>query len=187
MISQLLLSPLLTAEQCRGRVSETDFLTAEGFCDSRAAEYLTWRAVLANYLGSVTQIVYTEQGAPRLEGSDLYIGVSHTVDLVAVVVSDEACAVDVERKDRDVKRISERFLSASEREMCSTNEDFITFWCARECYYKLRGDSSLSLLTDMRVTAYDTQRGFVTVEDNRAQSATFRIERTAEHIVVYTI
>ena len=148
---------------------------------------IKWALWVILGLLALALIVYTEQGAPRLEGSDLYIGVSHTVDLVAVVVSDEACAVDVERKDRDVKRISERFLSASEREMCCSNEDFITFWCARECYYKLRGDSSLSLLTDMRITAYDAEAGCVTVEDNRAQSATLKIERTAEHIVVYTI
>lgn len=185
MISHLLLSPLLTAEQCRDRVSEADFLTAQGFRATRAAEYLTWRAVLADFLGYVPRIVYTEQGAPQIKGSNLYISVSHTTDLVAVVVSENRCAVDVERKDRNVRRISNSFLSAEELDLSHSEEDRVAMWCARECYYKLRQDSSLSMLTDMRIAELSEQS--ITVADNRAQSATFRIERTAEHIVVYLI
>lgn len=185
MISRLLLSPLLSVEQCQGRVSESDFVVAQSFCAARAAEYLTWRAVLADYLGYVPCITYTEQGAPQIVDGNLNISVSHTTDLVAVVVSQSRCAVDVERRDRDVLRISERFLSDEERRMCCTNEDMVAMWCARECYYKLCQDLTLSMLTDMRVTEFSEQN--ITVVDSRAHSATFRIERTAEHIVVYKI
>jgi phosphopantetheinyl transferase len=187
MISKLLLSPLLTPEQCRGRVSEADMVAAQSFCLTRAAEYLTWRAVLADYLGYIPTISYTHQGAPQVEGQSIYIGVSHTVDLVAVVVSESRCAVDVERKDRDVSRVSSRFLTGQEMALCSTKQEQVVLWCARECYYKLRQDSTLSLLTDIRVASLDLEAGVVTVVDSRAQSATFRVEQAAEHFVVYII
>lgn len=185
MSSTLLLSPLLSVEQCRDYVTEADLICAADYSPRRAAEYLTWRAVLNRHLGSVHSICYDSAGAPSILGSSLHIGVSHTVDLISVVVSDAHCAVDVERKDRDVARISSRFLTTEERSLCHRNEEFVALWCARECYYKLRRDPSLSMLDHIRVKSLDIAAGVVVVVDNRSESATFTILETDDHFVVY--
>lgn len=187
MTNSLLLSKPLTAHQCRDRVSEADFQRAMDFSEARASEYLTWRAMLYDYFGHVVDIAYNGAGAPEIVGSNLNIGVSHCVDCVAVVISEGLCAVDVERKDRDVKRISQRFITPQERELCSSEQELVALWCARECYYKLRQDRSLSMITDIHVVALDMAAEVVTVEDNRTERATFRIEQTAEHFIVYMV
>ena len=187
MSSTLLLSAPLTEKQCEGKVAEVDVLRSKEFTAVRRSEFLTWRAMVADYLGYLPEIVYNHVGAPQIVGSTLNIGVSHTADCVAVVLSERACAVDVERKDRDVERISDRFITSEERNLCSRPEVLVALWSARECYYKLRQDRSLSMLTDIRVVEMDLTAGRVTVEDNRMQSATLRIEEREEHFVVYII
>ena len=187
MSSTLLLSAPLTEKQCEGKVAEVDLLRSKEFTAVRRSEFLTWRAMVADYLGYLPEIVYNHVGAPQIVGSTLNIGVSHTADCVAVVLSERACAVDVERKDRDVERISDRFITSEERNLCSRPEELVALWSARECYYKLRQDRSLSMLTDIRVVELDLEAGCVTVADNMMQTATLRIEEREEHFVVYII
>ena len=188
MTKALLLSPLLTEEQCQGEVSAADLAAAQAFVSQRRREeFLSWRTLLYDYLQQQVEIAY-HAGAPIVVSDDnINIGVSHTVDMVAVAVSDRACAVDIERIDRDVERISERFFTASERLLAQNNIARVTIWCARECYYKLRRDSSLALLSDISVTALDFESEEVVVEDCRGGREIMKIKQTAEHIVVYTL
>ena len=185
MDSTLLFSPLLDVEQCRDRVCASDFQLSEQFSVRRRAEFLSWRAVLSDFLGEVVEIEYAPSGQPKVVGHNLHIGVSHTDGCVAVVVSNNPCAVDVERKERDLKRISERFLTAEERAMAVDNTTQVAIWCSRECYYKLKGDRGLLVLTDIAVTAIDLAVGKVTVEDSRGGSATMVVEVRDQVVMVY--
>lgn len=48
----MLLSPLLQEEQCAERVTVADIAAAAGFASAtRRREYLTWRAMLYDFLG----------------------------------------------------------------------------------------------------------------------------------------
>lgn len=187
MSSRLLLSEPIPAELCYDNVSEADRSLAADYSAQRAAETLTWRAMVNNHLGAVQQFGYDSVGAPIILNSTLNIGVSHTSDLVAVVLSDRACAVDVERKDRNVERISERFFSPLEKSLCHSTEHSVAIWCARECYYKLCRNKSLSLLTDIHITALNIEAGSVTVQSPLIEAITLRITQTADHFVVYII
>lgn len=187
MTKSLLLSPLLTEEQCREGVTASDIAAAATFTSTnRRREYLTWRALLYNHLQRVVNIDY-RNGAPIVVDEDINIGVSHTVDVVAVVVSDNPCAVDIERVDRDVSRVRGRFFTDTERTLAVDDRAEVAIWCARECYYKLRRDKSLALLQDIEVTELDLEQGKVTVKDSRGMCVTMCIKQTAEHIVVYHI
>lgn len=187
MTKTLLLSELLTEEQCREWVTDADISDAALFSStSRRQEYLTWRAMLYKYLGRQVEITY-EHSAPIVVGSDINIGVSHTTDMAAVVISPSPCAVDIEREDRDVSRVAERFFSARERELATDNRSCVAVWCARECYYKYRRNRKLDILSGVHVTALDFERGVVTAEDNSGLVLEMKIEQTAEHIVVYVL
>lgn len=185
MISGLLFSPLLTEEQCQGKVADRDLRSVEQFVSqSRRRERLTWRAMLYEFLGELVEIEYLD-GAPIVVDRDIHIGVSHTTDMVAVVVADNPCAVDIERKDRDVSRISNRFFTAEERQMAENTLCQLAMWCAKECYYKLCRDRSIDILRDIEITALDLAGGSVTACDSRGGSAEMKIEQMAEHIAVY--
>ncbi len=187
MTKQLLLSELLTEEQCAERVTAADIAAAKAFLSAtRRREFLTWRAMLYEYLGRPVEIVY-EAGAPIVVGHNIYIGVSHTADMAAVVVSDTPCAVDVERKDRDISRVAARFFTEREKSLATDNTSTVAIWCARECYYKFRRDKGLDILADICVTDMDLRRGEIVVEDSRGEEVKMKIEQTAEHIVVYVL
>lgn len=184
-MTKLLLSELLTEEQCHDRVTEADLHSVENFSSSaRRRERLSWRALLYDFLGEKVEVDY-EDGAPIVVGRDIHIGVSHTKDMVAVVVSNSPCAVDIERSDRDVERISDRFFTEQERALATDNYLRLVVWCARECYYKLRRDRTIDILKDIEVTALDIEQCRVTVEDCRGGSSEMKIKKMAEHIVVY--
>ncbi|MBQ9963069.1 MAG: 4'-phosphopantetheinyl transferase superfamily protein [Alistipes sp.] len=187
MTKKLLLSELLTEEQCREWVTDADMADAASFSStSRRQEYLTWRAMLYKHLGCKVEIAY-EDSAPIVVGSDINIGVSHTTDMAAVVISPDPCAVDIERKDRDIARIAERFFTAGEQQLSVDNRSCVAIWCARECYYKYRRDRKLDILNGVRVTKLDFESGEVTAEDNSGLVLDMKIEQTAEHIVVYVL
>ena len=185
MDNRLIVAPLLDLEQAEGLVSAQDVDKALQFASlSRRREFLSWRAMLYKALGEVVEIEY-DNGAPYIVGRDLHIGVSHTTDMVAVALADRPCAVDVERADRDVARISDRFLTESERALCHRQSDYVALWCAKECYYKLCRNKSLSLLTDIRVVALDWGAGVVDVADSLGGCERLNFERRDEHFIVY--
>ena len=73
MANRLLLSELLTEEQCHKRVSDADIAAAAEFSSlSRRREYLTWRAMLYEALDRRVSIAY-EDGAPIVVGENIYI------------------------------------------------------------------------------------------------------------------
>ena len=187
MANGVLLSELLTEEQCRERVTDADIAAAAEFSSStRRREYLTWRAMLYQSLGRTVDITY-QDGAPIVVGEDIYIGVSHTTDLAAVVISDIPCAVDVERRDRDVSHVASRFFTEREREFATDGAAQVAVWCAHECYYKYCRNKQLDILNDIEVTGLDLSGGYVTAEVKNGLVLKMRIEQTAEHIVVYVL
>lgn len=187
MRSRLLLSPLLTEEQCAERVTATDIAAAAAFASAtRRREYLTWRAMLYEFLGKQVTVAYSD-GAPIVVDSNIYIGVSHTADMAAVVVSDTPCAVDVERKDRDISRVAARFFTEREKSLATDNTSTVAIWCARECYYKFKRDRSIDILSGVGITELDFGRGEVLAEGPEGDRLEMKIEQTAEHVVVYVL
>ena len=184
MANRLLLSELLTEEQCHKRVSDADIAAAAEFSSlSRRREYLTWRAMLYEALDRRVSIAY-EDGAPIGVGENIYIGVSHTTDMAAVVISENPCAVDVERADRDVSRVASRFFTERERQLAADSASQVAVWCARECCYKYCRNKQLDILGDIGVTELDMAGGSVTAEVKDGLVLKMRIEQTADHIVV---
>ena len=71
--------------------------------------------------------------------------------------------------------------------MAVDNPTLVAIWCSRECYYKLRHDKSLSLLTDISVSEIDMAAGSVTVTDSRGGQVTMKILEQNGYIVVYSV
>ena len=186
MATKLIVSQTLTAEQCQPWVTEADYRASASFSPQRRAEYLSWRALLSQHMGRVVEVGYDATGAPVVVGGGMSIGVSHTAGRVAVVVSDTACAVDIEHAGRDVSRISDRFMTATERALVVDNRTAVAIWSARECYYKLLRDKALRLLTDIAVTDIDLLSRVVVVADSRGGSARLKITEQQGYIVVHT-
>ena len=155
-----MISPRLCIESPKPE-DETSFWTTDEEVAQAAAfrserrrrEFLTWRAIVRRELGRHTRITYDELGAPSLPDGEAYVAVSHCSGRVAVCLSPNRCAVDIERADRDFSRAAERFLTPDEAALSSDPRWPGLVWCAKETLYKYARRRNLDLLRDLRIVS----------------------------------
>lgn len=132
-----------------------DIAIAQGFSHvNRRCEALAWRAIVRRELGTEVVISYDEYGAPCVNIPDVSIGVSHSRGVVAVIFSATRCAVDIEHKDRDFRKVAERYLSPSEQALAEQYDLYAEIWCAKEALYKYYRRGALDLVKDIKIGAY---------------------------------
>ena len=94
-------------------------------------------------------------GKPRFTREDAPVfSIAHAgeISVAAVSLGGASVGVDIERIDagRDTERISEKFFSASEKEMLSAAEDklfeFYRIWTAKEALMKHGGEGMISVM-----------------------------------------
>ncbi len=181
-------SPLLTIDDIRF----IDSLSSK----RRRDELTSWRALLRFTLHSMghikestAPIKYNSVGAPYIVGSKLHIGVSHSSEMVAVIISTKPCAIDIERLDRDFERAAARYATAAEREIVDIYDEQIRLpliWCAKECLYKLAGQRELDLLHDLKVCDCQEEEGIMLcrLKDQEVKLCPATIEG---HLLVHTL
>lgn len=139
----------LLAEADAADLASVEMFTAE----SRRRERLAWRVMLRRVLGREVRITYSVGGKPQI-CDDVYshISVSHCRDMVAVVLSQRECGVDIELQTRDFGRVAARYMSGAELSMASSSELQAVVWSAKECLYKMAGVEGLDWREDIIVT-----------------------------------
>ena len=160
--ARLLIERPLTEEQLLALSGEAERRVVASFSKAeRRREALMWRYIVHRELGADVRIDYNENGAPQLVNREEYIGVSHSADFVAVVISPSRCAVDIERLDRNFDRVAERYVRPEERALSSDERLPAVLWCAKECLYKYSDEPGLDFLRDIKVVEVDFERGKV--------------------------
>lgn len=104
----------------------------------RQLEFVSVRVLLAQMLSRQVVIAYHDSGKPYLADSSLKISISHTADVVAVMLS--SCAevgVDVEQYGERVCRVAPRFLSDMEQVQVPGVWPKLILWSAKETVYKM--------------------------------------------------
>lgn len=172
------LKELLTTEEERRR--------ADGFgTERRKAEYLGWRHIVRRELGADVGIGYTPEGAPTLLNRPEHIGVSHSADFVAVIISDRPCAVDIERLERNFSAVSPRCISAAERRLASHPHLEAAVWCAKETLYKYGRRKGLDFLKDICIEKIDFDGGIIAGRICGGSSVEMQMEIRDNTLVVW--
>ena len=97
---------------------------------------------------------YRDNGVPALQEG--YIGVSHTRGYAAIIIGEEPCGIDIERRDRNFSRAVYRILTDEEREGATTLPDGAgIYWCAKEALYKWGGHTESDYQRDIRIDTID--------------------------------
>ena len=115
------------------------------------------------------EILRTELGKPYIE-YPLYIGVTHTDEVVIIGIDENAFGVDAEKSGRKMERrdsIMKKFFTASECALVENSKDkdetFLDIWVKKEAYVKFTGDG-LSGMKDCDVTSLSV---FEKIENDR--------------------
>ena len=118
--------------------------------NSRIKEWLAVRVLLNHMLGSNAEIVYTENGAPRLKGSNTHISISHTKEYACIALSDiYKVGVDIEHISNKAERVKSRFIGENEPD--DTLLKTILIWSAKESAYKMLQIEGIDFKKDMKV------------------------------------
>jgi len=108
--------------------------------EKRQKEYLATRLLLQHLLNSKTEITYQKSGRPQIKNSTLNISISHSAEFVTIIISNELVGIDVENANRNIDRVTKRFLHAGELEWIEKSENRqilkTILWCAKEAIFK---------------------------------------------------
>ena len=115
--------------------------------------------IISDYLLiPVDKIRRSIHNKPYLEGRREKISISHTGDLLAVIISEsKRVGVDIEILSERVSKIAHKFIHAEEMKSIEENNKVIQqliLWCAKESMYKLFEKRELSFKENIRLLPY---------------------------------
>lgn len=135
-------------------------------------------AAVAEYSGCKldcgVEVWRDEYGKPRVAGAEnVYVGVTHSENLLLVAVSEKEVGIDAEKAERRVKNplaLAKRYFCADEIEFLGDNptqEAFCDMWVKKEAVAKLLGKGVAcmkdeSVFSDrIKITAIKDYDGFI--------------------------
>ncbi len=181
---KLLVRRLMSEAEAASWVTEEELKVASSFAsERRRCEFLTWRALVREFLGAEVQIAYNEVGAPVLLNREEQLSVSHTADCVAVAIAHRRVGVDIERLDRRYQRILSKYLTPKEQALSEDRLYPAAAWCAKEAIYKWAGIEGLSF-EEVEICSFTANR--LTARIRGGEELELKIEYPdEEHILVY--
>ena len=115
--------------------------------ERKKREFLIIRLLTEELFGKKTGLTYEKSGKPCIENNGLNISVSHSEKMAAVFISRYNIGIDVESTQRNIQKITHRFLHESEWKFIEGNENSsliaTLIWCAKEAIYKCAGEKGI--------------------------------------------
>jgi len=111
--------------------------------ESRILEWLNTHYLINKLTSQKRSYYYNNNGAPFLEKSDLHLSIAHSDNFSALLLSDiYDIGIDIEGKNRDFTRASQKFIHEEEKKWAKTNNDYCKVWCFKEAAYKMLQNAS---------------------------------------------
>ncbi len=111
------------------------------------------RLLTEQLLHTKPEIVYDKVGRPGLKNSHLNISISHSNELVTVLLSDKKVGIDVENTQRNIEKVARRFLSEDELKYVNTQENIraamVFCWSVKEAVFKCSGLQNIQFNRDI--------------------------------------
>ena len=178
------IEPIADEEQLRRGATEEDLAVVASFSsEQRRCEALAWRAIVRRELGQEVKIGYDSFGGPMVENPNTHIGVSHCKDMVAVVVADAPCAIDIEDATRNFERVIERVTTPAERVLSTADDWSARLWCAKEALYKYYRKGELDFREDIEILGCDDCGQELEARLAKGQRVKVKVERLGNHII----
>ena len=118
----------------------------------RKLEILAVRALLEKMCGNV-KLNYNKYGAPILDNKKK-ISISHSKQLVAIIVSEFNSAIDTETITNRILKIKNKFISTNDN-INDSQEDLTIAWSTKECIFKWHQKGNLNFKDDISIKCID--------------------------------
>ena len=107
--------------------------------DRRRTEWLASRVLLKVLLNRNATIGHDADGKPYLVDSDDFISISHSKNMVAVMLAKSNLGIDIEQISPRTTKVRHKFLTGNELDWCKTDIEHTLVWTVKESAYKLIG------------------------------------------------
>ena len=121
--------------------------------DKRQLEYILTRLLLQK-IDENLRISYNEFGAPTLNCKK-NISISHSNDLITIIISEKEVAVDIEKISNKPLKIKHKFISNKDSVLDNKIEATLA-WSAKEAVYKLHQQGRIDFKKDIIIRKIDT-------------------------------
>ena len=130
---------------------------------TRKVEFLAARTLLKMAFGDIPEIEYNSFGKPHLKTVNKKISITHSADFACVFVSDQKIGIDIERADRTIDRVADRFLHPLEKMTISTFHDQqlakVAYWSAKEAIFKCADEHGIHFNKQIRIDDFMPENG----------------------------
>jgi phosphopantetheinyl transferase len=138
--------------------------------------------------GESIELAYTPENKPFLKGRPEHISISHSHDMLAIIINKkENTGIDIELLRDKVLSIRHKFLNAGESQFAGSDIGrLITIWAAKEAMYKAHGMKGLDFKTNLSVAPFTANElsGQVNIGLTSRKYALWK-ERLGDYIMVY--
>ena len=129
--------------------------------EKRKGEYLATRLLLKSLLSTKTEIVHLASGKPMLLNNPLNISISHSANLVVILLSPHKVGIDVEIENRPIDKVAHRFLSHAEmlevEKAMDKQKAQIVYWGAKESIFKTTGFNGVQFDRQIAISPFPLQ------------------------------
>jgi 4'-phosphopantetheinyl transferase len=145
---------------------------------SRKLEFLSVRALLSELLGKEARIVYNKNNKPFLKDGSMFISISHSYKLTAILCSvNERVGIDLEYMSANIGALAFKFLNRKEK--ITKNADdrkyhLYIHWCAKESLYKICDKEGISIRKNLTIEPFEVNES----GEIRGQVRTVKINET---------
>jgi phosphopantetheinyl transferase len=96
---------------------------------------------------------YNKYGAPILDNNK-NISISHSKQLVAIIVSEFKSAIDIEIISKRILKIKDKFISTNDN-INDSQKDLTIAWSTKECIFKWHQKGNLNFKDDISIKSID--------------------------------
>lgn len=141
----------------------------------RSKHWLYSRILLREMLNTsgFIELEADEYGKPFLVNFPYKLSISHSGDMVAIMLSAYECGMDIQIMKPNIERIAHKFISEKEWEFIHDHtrfEQMYLFWCCKEALYKYYGKKNLAFKEHLAIKPFSWEpdgrlQGIITKDD----------------------
>ena len=149
--------------------------------DKRQLEYILTRLLLQQ-IDENLRISYNQFGAPTLN-CNKNISISHSSDLIAIIISEKKVAIDIEKISNKPLKIKHKFISNNDSVLDNKIEATLA-WSAKEAVYKLHQQGEIDFKKDIIIQKIDTNKKQIHTTFQK-KNLVLNFQKINNHFLVY--
>lgn len=176
-----------------GLLNLKEFAVQENLSAKRDIEFNGREYLMKHLINKDCQTAYDDKGKPYLVGDIRHISISHSHDMLAVIVNEhEPTGIDIELIRDKVIKIKHKFLTQDE--LIDANNDvekLLIYWAAKETLYKIYGLKEVDFIGNLFVKPFTKHKlGLINGEinlPNFTESFHLNYQILDDYVLVYAL